>query len=132
MEMQVKLTSLAIKMEKVYSILEAHENEGDINYLIDIDFSHPVFKGHFPKKSVLPGVMMCDIVRYLVSDKLGLKVKLVFAKNIKFSKMIVPSENNTYNVKISIIEEQEKYNIRSIISQNDDAYFKLNAEYKTK
>ena len=119
-------------MEKVYSILEVHENEDDINYLIDIDFSHPIFKGHFPKKSVLPGVMMCDIVRYLVSDKLGVKVKLVFAKNIKFSKMIVPSENNTYNVKISIIEEQEKYNIRSIISQNDDAYFKLNAKYKTK
>ena len=118
-------------MEKVYAILEAHKNEGDINYLIDIDFSHPVFKGHFPEKSVLPGVMMCDIVRYLVSDKLGVKVQLVLAKNIKFSRMIVPSEDNTYNVKISIIEE-EKYNIKAIISQNDDAYFKLNAEYKTK
>ena len=130
--MQVKLTSLTIKMEKVYSILEAHENEDNLNYLIDIDFSHPVFKGHFPKKSVLPGVMMCDIVRYLVSDKLGIKVQLVLAKNIKFLRMIVPSEDNTYNVKISIVEDQEKYNIRAIISQNDDAYFKLNAEYKTK
>ena len=130
--MQVKLTSLTIKMEKVYSILEAHENEDNLNYLIDIDFSHPVFKGHFPKKSVLPGVMMCDIVRYLVSDKLGIKVQLVLAKNIKFLRMIVPSEDNTYNVKISIVEDQEKYNIRAIISQNDDAYFKLNAKYKTK
>ena len=119
-------------MEKVYSILEAHENEGDINYLIDIDFSHPVFKGHFSEKSVLPGVMMCDIVRYLVSDKLRIKVQLVLAKNIKFLKMVVPSEDNTYNVKISIVEDQEKYNIRAIISQNDDAYFKLNAKYKTK
>ena len=119
-------------MEKVYSILEAHENEDDLNYLIDIDFSHPVFKGHFPEKSVLPGVMMCDIVRYLVSDKLGIKVQLVLAKNIKFLKMVVPSENNTYNVKISIVEDQKKYNIRAIISQNDDTYFKLNAKYKTK
>ena len=119
-------------MEKVYSILEAHENEGDINYLIDIDFSHPVFKGHFPKKSVLPGVMMCDIVRDLASDKLGRKVQLMLAKNIKFLRMIVPSKDNTYNVKISIIEDQGKYNIRAIISQNGDAYFKLNAEYKTK
>ena len=46
--------------------------------------------------------------------------------------MIVPSENNTYNVKISIEEYQERYNIRAIISQNNDAYFKLNAKYKTK
>ena len=119
-------------MEKVYAILEAHENEGDINCLIDIDFSHPVFKGHFPEKSVLPGVMMCDIVRYLVSDKLGIKVQLVLAKNIKFLRMIVPSEDNTYNIKISIVGEQEKYNIKAIISQNNNAYFKLNAEYKTK
>ena len=119
-------------MEKAYSVLEVRENKDDINYLIDIDFSHPVFKGHFPEKSVLPGVMMCDIVRHLVSDKLGVKVQLVLAKNIKFSRMIVPSEDNTYNVKISIVEDQEKYNIRAIISQNDDAYFKLNAEYKTK
>ena len=119
-------------MEKVYAILETHENESDINYLIDIDFSHPVFKGHFPEKSVLPGVMMCDIVRYLVSDKLGIRVQLMLAKNIKFLRMIVPSGDNTYNVKISIIEDQEKYNIRAAISQNDDTYFKLNAEYKTK
>jgi hypothetical protein len=46
--------------------------------------------------------------------------------------MITPSKDNTYNIKISIIEEKGKYNIRAIISQNDDAYFKLNAEYKTK
>ncbi|MBC8397739.1 MAG: hypothetical protein H8E16_11665 [Flavobacteriales bacterium] len=118
-------------MEKVYSILEIHENEDDINYLVDINFSHPVFKGHFPEKSVLPGVMMCDIIRYLVSSKLGIKAQLVLAKNIKFSRMIVPSENNTYNVKISIIEE-EKYKVSAIISQNDDIYFKLNAEYTTK
>ena len=119
-------------MEKVYTILEMYEDERNINYLITIDFSHSVFKGHFPKKPVLPGVMMCDIIRYLVSDKLGAKARLVLAKNIKFSRMIVPSENNTYNVKISIVEDQEKYNIRAIISQNDDTYFKLNAEYKTK
>ena len=119
-------------MKKVYSVLEVNENKDDINYLIDIDFSHPVFKGHFPEKSVLPGVMMCDIVRHLVSDTLGIKAQLVLAKNIKFLRMIVPSEDNTYNVKISIAEDKEKYNIKATISQNDDAYFKLNAEYKTK
>ena len=76
--------------------------------------------------------MMCDIVRHLSSDKLGIEVQLVLAKNIKFLRMITPSKDNTYNIKISIIEEKGKYNIRAIISQNDDAYFKLNAEYKTK
>ena len=118
-------------MEKAYSVLKVRENKDDINYLIDIDFSHPVFKGHFPEKSVLPGVMMCDIVRHLSSDQLGIKVQLILAKNIKFLRMIIPSKDNTYNVKISIIEE-ERYNIKAIISQNEDTYFKLNGEYRRK
>ena len=121
-----------IKMEKVYTVLETHENKDYINYLIDIDFFHPVFKGHFPERAVLPGVMTCDIIRYLISDKLRIKAQLVLAKNIKFLRMIVPSKDNTYNVKVSIVEDQEKYNIKATISQNNDAYFKLNAEYKRK
>ena len=123
---------MKINKKLVYSILKIKEDGDSISYLIEIDFSHLVFQGHFPEKSVLPGVMMCDIVRYLVSDKLGRKIQLILAKNIKFLRMIVPSKDNTYNVKISIAEDQEKYNIRAIISQNDDAYFKLNAEYKKK
>ena len=123
---------MKINNKLVYSILKIKEDRDSISYLIEIDFSHPVFQGHFPEKSVLPGVMMCDIVRHLSSDKLGIGVQLVLAKNIKFLRMITPSKNNTYNIKISIIEEKGKYNIRAIISQNDDTYFKLNAEYKTK
>ena len=123
---------MKINKKLVYSSLKITEDKDSISYLIEIDFTHPVFQGHFPEKSVLPGVIMCDIVRYLVSDKLGVKVQLVLAKNIKFLKMVVPSEDNTYNLKISIVEDQEKYNIRAIISQNDEIYFKLNAEYKTK
>jgi len=123
---------MKINKKLVYSILKIKEDGDSISYLIEIDFSHPVFQGHFPEKSVLPGVMMCDIIRHLSSDKLGIKVQLVLAKNIKFVRMITPSKDNTYNIKISIIEEKGQYNIRAIISQNDDAYFKLNAEYKTK
>lgn len=119
-------------MEKVYAILEAHENEGDINYLIDINFSHPVFKGHFPNKAVLPGVMMCDIIRYLVSDYLDIEVQLSLAKNIKFSKMITPSQNNNYYVSIQVEKNNKSYNVRSSVSKGEVIYFKINAEYKRK
>ena len=130
--MSQKSIFMTINKKRVYSILEIERNKDYVNFLIKIDFSHPVFQGHFPGKSVLPGVMTCDIVRHLVSDTLEHKVQLVFAKNIKFLKMIVPSEDNTYNVKIAIIKEQEKYNIKASISQNKYTYFKLNGEYKRK
>jgi 3-hydroxyacyl-[acyl-carrier-protein] dehydratase len=123
---------MKIKEKRIYSILEKRQEDSSISYLIEFDFSHPVFKGHFPGKPVLPGVMMCDIIRYQVSDVLGKEVQLKTAKNIKFSRMIIPSENNNYNVKISIINNEEQYEVKAVISQNDNIYFKLNAKYKTK
>ena len=123
---------MQIKGKKIYSILDKKQEDSSISYLIEFDFTHPVFKGHFPGKPVLPGVIMCDIIRYQVSDILGQKVQLKTAKHIKFSRMIIPSENNNYNVKISIINNEEQYEVKAIISQNDNIYFKLNAKYKTK
>ena len=123
---------MKIKEKRIYSILEKRQEDSSISYLIEFDFSHPVFKGHFPGKPVLPGVMMCDIIRCQISDVLGIEVQLKTAKNIKFSRMIIPSENNNYNVKISIINNEEQYEVKAIISQNDNIYFKLNAKYKTK
>jgi len=123
---------MQIKGKYIYSILDKKQEDSSISYLIEFDFSHPVFKGHFPGKPVLPGVIMCDIIRYQISDILGQKVQLKTAKHIKFSRMIIPSENNNYNVKISIINNQEQYEVKAIVSQNDNIYFKLNAKYKTK
>jgi 3-hydroxyacyl-[acyl-carrier-protein] dehydratase len=119
-------------MKKVYSIIESKQDNSEIIYKIKIDFSHPVFKGHFPNKSVFPGVMMCDIIRHLVSDYLNIEVQLSLAKNIKFSKMIIPSKDNNYYVKILIEKIQEIYNVRSSVSKNEDTYFKINAQYKKK
>lgn len=123
---------MIINGKRLYSILKKKEEINDIDNLIEIDFSHPVFKGHFPDKPVLPGVIMCDIIRNQISDVLSKKMQIETAKQIKFLKMITPSENNNYNVKISIINNQQQYIVKAIISQNDNTYFKLNAKYKTK
>jgi len=116
---------------RVYSVLEKKEEKGNVNYLIEIDFSHPVFQGHFPEKPVLPGVMMCDIIRYQCSNFFNLDLQLFEAKNIKFLRMIVPSKNNIYKLKIAIKEIERNYNVAASIIQDDKTYFKINARYKT-
>ena len=127
METSVELTFMTIKIGKVYTVLDKKDN-----YLITIDFSHPVFEGHFLKNPILPGVMMCDIIRDIVSEKSGVRVQLLFAKSIKFTRVIVPSENNTYKVTIVMVNEEDEYNVRADVSQDNDTYFKINAKYKIK
>ena len=119
-------------MQEVYYIEEKNILEGKVIYTVCIDFAHPVFNGHFPNNPILPGVMMCDIIRHLVSDHLGSKVQLTLGKNIKFSKMIVPSSNNTYQIEISILDIQNEFEVRAMIYQDENVYFKINARYKTK
>ena len=118
-------------IKKVYSILKKEENQHSLNFLIRIHFSHPIFEGHFPKKPILPGVIMCTIIKNLISDTLGIEIQLKKAKNIKFLKMITPDKSNLFNVNL-LIRKEGDYNIKAIITKNKEIYFKLNAEYKKK
>lgn len=119
--------------KRIYSIVKKEEDKNSYRYSVKIDFSHPVFNGHFPGNPILPGVMMCDIIKELSANILELEIKLILAKNIKFLRMIIPSKENIYNINISIVkneEDNEKYNIKAVISQNENNYFKLNGDYK--
>lgn len=116
----------------IYSVLEIEKTSEGANYLIEIDFSHPIFQGHFPNKAILPGVIMSDIIRSQASELLEKKLYLYSAKNIKFSKMITPSKNNKYNIKLISHKKHNQYDIKATISKNDEIYFKINAKYQEK
>ena len=120
-----------MQKNKIYKIIDSSHSESISKYTIRIDFSNSILKGHFPKKPVLPGVVMCDIIRDLASIKLGVEIQLVNAKNIKFMKMIIPSKNEKYIVNISI-NKDNNYKIKATISQNNEIHFKLSGEYYDK
>ena len=54
----------------------------------------PVFKGHFPGYPITPGVCLVEIALELMEKMAGQagKVRLVAAKNIKFTSPVLPSE----------------------------------------
>ena len=57
----------------------------------------PVYKGHFPGYPITPGVCLVEIALELIAemaDQVGHdeRVRLVGAKNIKFTNPIIPSE----------------------------------------
>ena len=57
----------------------------------------PVFQGHFPGYPITPGVCLVEIALELIAemaDQVGHdeKVRLVGAKNIKFTSPIIPTE----------------------------------------
>ena len=57
----------------------------------------PVYRGHFPGYPITPGVCLVEIALELIAEMAGQaghdgKVRLVAAKNIKFTSPIIPAE----------------------------------------
>ena len=57
----------------------------------------PVYRGHFPGYPITPGVCLVEIALELIAEMAGQaghdgKVRLVAAKNIKFTSPIIPVE----------------------------------------
>ena len=51
-----------------------------------------VYRGHFPGYPITPGVCIVQIALELIEEMAGQAVKLVAAKNIKFTNPLIPSE----------------------------------------
>lgn len=72
--------------------------------------THDIFNGHFPGNPVVPGVCMMQIIKEVLEDYLGKKLRLVKADNIKFLSFIDPNQHGQVGleVKITIGDEQVK------------------------
>lgn len=79
---------------KLYTLEQTLQEAADsATYRIVLNAQHPVFEGHFPGQPVLPGVTMMQTIQELLEGKLGHKVVLKKAGNIKFLNMISPAAN---------------------------------------
>jgi 3-hydroxyacyl-[acyl-carrier-protein] dehydratase len=75
---------------EIYSISAFASRNGQIKAVIAFNEKHPVFAGHFPGNPVVPGVLQVQVIKELLEKKLGQKLLLVSARNIKFLSVISP------------------------------------------
>ena len=61
----------------------------------------PVYKGHFPGYPITPGVCLVEMALEAIGQMAGLDVKLVAAKNIKFTSPVIPEEGMELRFNIS-------------------------------
>ena len=57
---------------------------------VRIDAVHPLFRGHFPERPVLPGVVMAHIATLIISGMTGTPMRIVTARAIKFLSPVDP------------------------------------------
>lgn len=77
---------------------------------ITLNAAHDIFKGHFPGNPIVPGVCMMQMIKEVLENHLGKKLKLVKADNIKFLSFINPEQHPQVGleIKMSIVDDQVK------------------------
>ncbi len=60
---------------------------------VKLNASHEIYKAHFPGNPITPGVCLLQMALEIINAKYNRNMRLVYAKNIKYLKVINPVEN---------------------------------------
>ncbi len=108
-------------MNDFFSIISKSSDEsGRYTYIVRINPEHPIFKGHFPGKPIVPGVMTLFMTRLCAQDALSLgETRVCAIKEAKYFAPIIPDGNN---VKIAFSVDAD-LNIQADVTSEDGADF---------
>ena len=100
----------------------------DNNYIIKVEIlsDHPIYKGHFPEKGVVPGVCTLTIIKECLSEILGRIIKFPSIKECKYLSALLPDCNINITINIEIFDDT-KIRATVINDENQQPVLKLRA-----
>jgi 3-hydroxyacyl-[acyl-carrier-protein] dehydratase len=102
------------------------KTENGIDYAIELNSEHSIFKAHFPNNPVMPGVCIIQTVKELSEEMFDAKLFLKKAVNIKFVNIINPVENRKVVFSIAVSSESNnERNISAVVKSGDNLFAKL-------
>jgi 3-hydroxyacyl-[acyl-carrier-protein] dehydratase len=113
-----------------YTVNNTFTGDGTMTIGIKLNPDHYIFKAHFPRNPITPGVCLIQIALELFESTFDRKFRLIEAKNIKYLKVINPVENPeiVYNIKYTYDSDLIQADIS--IAAGDTLFTKITATYK--
>lgn len=114
-------------MHDFFTLVKHQSGHGFLEALVNINKDHPILKGHFPGRPVVPGVCMMQIVKELLEMQLQKTLQIREAENMKFLSVIDPDQDPEINVAINYSIESEIIPINATMFSGEVVFFKLKA-----
>ena len=113
-----------------YIIKNLVSQDEKVTAKIELNPNHPVYDGHFPDQSIVPGVIQLQIVSEILSKGIQQNLTLQFASNIKHLAIILPENNSLLDVDIDFkINEDNSYQVKAIIQSEDTVFLKFRGKF---
>lgn len=83
-----------------YTVESTQTEDSKISATILLNPQHAIFKGHFEQMPVVPGVCQTQIIKELLQQVVKQNLTLTKGDNIKFTGMIVPTQQPKVQVEV--------------------------------
>ena len=115
-------------MNPFYTIASKSSIDDKWIFKVKLNSMNKVYEGHFPDLAVTPGALLVQLIKELVEEALNKKIRMKEAVNIKFLKMILPSNDLEMEVILSI-NQNAGLNVSGEIKVKNTACFKIFSLY---
>lgn len=95
-----------------------------------LNASHGIYKAHFPGNPITPGVCLLQMALEILNANFDRNLRLVYAKNIKYLKVINPVENPVIGFVFQFRTEEGLLYTDFEIVAGDTVFTKVSATYK--
>ncbi len=91
-------------LNKLYKTRSLNANSDGSGFMaeIELDPSHPLFKGHFPGNPILPGVCTVQIIKEILEQSVQKSLRMTKAGNIKYLGFVNPVNMPLLTCKLQI------------------------------
>lgn len=111
---------------ELYSIIDELRTDTEHSYTLKLNAEHFIYAAHFPGEPITPGVCIMQIAQELIGLHIAHTVNIASVKNIKFLRIISPTETPVvcYTLQKVVVEE-DCVKAQVTVSSEDDTYAKL-------
>lgn len=93
--------------DNLYTIKATETTERGAMFNIELNPYHLIYKAHFPKQPITPGVCIVQIVKELLEIQLGKKLSIKYVKNVKFLSIISPEKSKDISCELTKIQSED-------------------------
>lgn len=113
--------------DSLFEITGIKDIKGKFSADISFDPKHDIFRGHFPEKKVVPGVMLMQMVKEVAEEILKTEDTFITDAGMKFLSPVLVDEGADLEVEIAVEKtDDDCYKIKSVGKDRDKKSFKIN------
>ena len=101
--------------------------ENGFKTVIVFNWEHPGFKGHFPSRPVVPGVLLMQMVKECFETFLAVST-VIEGADLKFTKPVTPQTAPELKLEVTFANDNDRYKVKSGGHDGETKFFKINME----